>query len=441
MIAIAIVAAVVGFMLGGFVVPALYARREQRMAKQAGPTRLEVLRAVYNQAPFALAVVDRHQDVVLYNHRASDLGIVYDRLLIDSVWQSAKSTFFDGQPSTFDLPAKVVTGRRRIPSVSGRSEALAGHGEQFVVVFADDDSEHRRMESARRDFVANVSHELKTPVGAMAVLAEALVESKDDPESVEYFGGRVVSEAHRLGKMVSELIELSRLQGAERIRVPEPVDVDELVSAAVERSSSVAEAAGIEIITDAPSGLEIKGDRALLVTAMSNLISNAVNYSPECTPVSITRAATGDTVSLRVTDRGIGIVPEHQARVFERFFRVDKARSRATGGTGLGLAIVKHVAQNHNGEVRLWSRKDTGSTFTLELPAHLESGGEGELPFASDTTGREGEQSSSGGKAGREGKLPFTGDKAGREGRLSSVGDKAGRELAENAVQREDQVP
>jgi two-component system sensor histidine kinase SenX3 len=310
--------------------------------------------------------------VVLYNRRAAELGIVDDRLLVEPVWRAAQATFTDGETSAFDLPAKVVTGRRRIPSVSGRSEVLAGYAGQFVVVFADDDSEQRRMEAARRDFVANVSHELKTPVGAMAVLAEALVESKDDPDSVEYFGGRVVNEAQRLGKMVSELIELSRLQGAERIRDPEPVDVDDLVDEAMRRSASVAESAGIELITDAPSGLEVKGDWTLLVTALTNLISNAVNYSPEHTPVSITRAVDGDTVKLRVTDRGIGIAPEHQTRVFERFFRVDKARSRATGGTGLGLAIVKHVAQNHNGAVSLWSRPGTGSTFTLELPAHVE---------------------------------------------------------------------
>lgn len=379
---LAIVAGIIGFIVGGFVVPLIHRRGERRRAEQTGPSRLDVLRGVYQQAPYALAVVDRHQDVVLYNRRAAELGIVDDRLLVEPVWRAARSTFTDGHPARFDLPAKMAPGRRRIPSVSGRGEILEGNGEQFVVVFADDDSEHRRMEAARRDFVANVSHELKTPVGAMAVLAEALLESKDDPDSVEYFGGRVVSEAQRLGKMVSELIELSRLQGAERIRDPEPVDVDDVVAEALRRSASAAEAAGIELITDAPSGLEVKGDWTLLVTAVANLISNAINYSPDHTPVSITRAATGDTVTLRVTDRGIGIAPEHQARVFERFFRVDKARSRATGGTGLGLAIVKHVAQNHNGAVSLWSRPGTGSTFTLELPAHVEPGGVGGTPGA-----------------------------------------------------------
>ena len=364
------VGALLGYVVGAIVVPTMRRRRQARLDAEAGPTRYEVLRGVYDQAPYALAVVDRFHDVVLYNDRASQLGVVEERLLVDPVWDAAEATFSDGAPSTFNLPAKIVSGRRRIPSVSGRSEILGGYDERFVVVFADDDSEHRRMEAARRDFVANVSHELKTPVGAMAVLAEALLESKDDPDSVEYFGGRVVAEAHRLGSMVTELIALSRLQGAEKIRDPEPVGIDDVVDEAVRRSASLAEAAGIVITTDAPSGLEVLGDRTLLVTALSNLISNAINYSPEHTPVSVTRSSDGELVHLRVTDRGIGIAPEHQARVFERFFRVDKARSRATGGTGLGLAIVKHVVQNHNGVVRLWSRPGTGSTFTLELPAH-----------------------------------------------------------------------
>ena len=365
-IALVAVGLVLGVVVGRVLLTRLDRRVEERRASDEGPTRLEVLASVYRQAPYALAVVDRHHDVVLYNRRAAELCVVEDRLLADPVWDAAESTFGDDAPSTFEIPA-----RRRIPSVSGRCEILSGHAGQFVVVFADDDSEQRRMESARRDFVANVSHELKTPVGAMAVLAEALMESKDDPDSVEYFGGRVVAEAHRLGAMVTELIALSRLQGAEKIRDPEIVAVDDVVDEAVRRSAQVADGAGIAITTDSPSGIEVLGDRTLLVTAVTNLISNAVNYSPERSPVSVTRSKVGDLVHIRVTDRGIGIAPEHQTRVFERFFRVDKARSRATGGTGLGLAIVKHVVQNHNGVVKLWSKPGTGSTFTLELPVHV----------------------------------------------------------------------
>jgi two-component system sensor histidine kinase SenX3 len=147
------------------------------------------------------------------------------------------------------------------------------------------------------------------------------------------------------------------------------VDVDEIVAEALGRNRVTAESAGIEIIVDAPSGLEIDGDRTLLVTALSNLLENAIAYSPRDASVSVTRRRAGDAVEIAVTDRGIGIAPQHQTRVFERFFRVDPARSRATGGTGLGLAIVKHVLANHGGHVRLWSSPGTGSTFTMCLPA------------------------------------------------------------------------
>ncbi len=175
-------------------------------------------------------------------------------------------------------------------------------------------------------------------------------------------------EATRLGTLVTELIALSRLQGAERLPELVPVEVDEVVTEALGRSKLAAESAGIEITTDAPSGLIVDGDRTLLVTALSNLIDNAVAYSSAGSPVSVSRRRSEGFAEIAVTDRGIGIAHEHQQRVFERFFRVDPARSRATGGTGLGLAIVKHVAANHGGEVRLWSRPGTGSTFTLRLP-------------------------------------------------------------------------
>jgi len=226
------------------------------------------------------------------------------------------------------------------------------------------------MEASRRDFVANVSHELKTPVGAMGVLAEALLESSDDPETVRRFGRKLHTESHRLAKMVGELIELSRLQGAERLPDLVAVDVDTVVQEAISRHKVPADTAKISVNTDAPCGFQVLGDQPLLVTAVANLISNAIAYSPDGSAVSISRRRRGEVIEIAVTDRGIGIALADQQRVFERFFRVDKARSRATGGTGLGLAIVKHVAANHNGSIRLWSRPGTGSTFTLSIPAY-----------------------------------------------------------------------
>ena len=255
----------------------------------------------------------------------------------------------------------------------GTARLLSKEDHNFVVLFADDDSEQVRMEATRRDFVANVSHELKTPVGAMGLLAEALLESADDPESVRHFGERVLSESVRLGKMVTELIALSRLQGAEKLPDLGAVSVDEVVDEALQRCKISAEAAGIAVTTDHNSGYEVLGDRALLVTALSNLVQNAIAYSPKGTPVSVSRSIRGDNVAISVTDRGEGIAKADQERVFERFFRVDKARARATGGTGLGLAIVKHVAANHNGSIDLWSKPGTGSTFTLQIPAHIET--------------------------------------------------------------------
>jgi two-component system sensor histidine kinase SenX3 len=247
---------------------------------------------------------------------------------------------------------------------------VRGLGDGFTVVEATDSSDVVRLEATRRDFVANVSHELKTPVGAVGLLAEAVLNAADDPTEVRRFAARILKESTRLGALVTELIALSRLTGAERLPELSAVDVDDLVSEALARNRLSAESAGIEITVDRPSGLEVDGDRTLLVTALTNLLENAIAYSPPEASVSVSRRRIGDTVEIAVTDRGIGIAPQHQTRVFERFFRVDPARSRATGGTGLGLAIVKHVAANHGGEVGLWSRVGTGSTFTMRIPAH-----------------------------------------------------------------------
>jgi two-component system sensor histidine kinase SenX3 len=246
---------------------------------------------------------------------------------------------------------------------------LTEEDRRFAVVFIDDQSEHARMEATRRDFVANVSHELKTPVGAMGVLAEAVQASADDPDNVRRFADKMVIESNRLANMVGELIELSRLQGAEPLPDLDAVDVDSVVSEAISRYKVAADNADIAVSTDAPTGYRALGDQQLLVTALANLVSNAIAYSPNGSRVSISRRRRGDNIEIAVTDRGFGIAREDQERVFERFFRVDKARSRATGGTGLGLAIVKHVAANHNGSIRLWSQSGTGSTFTLSIPA------------------------------------------------------------------------
>ena len=227
-----------------------------------------------------------------------------------------------------------------------------------------------RLDATWGDFVANVSHELKTPVGAVALLAEAVLDAAEQPQEVRRFGTKILKEANRLGTLVTELIALSRLQGAERLPELGTVEVDEVVHEALDRCRLAAESANIEITADAPSGLLLHGDATLLVTALANLLGNAVSYSPRGSAVSVTKRQVDGLVEITVTDRGVGIAPEHQQRVFERFFRVDPARSRSNGGTGLGLAIVKHVAANHGGDVALCSEPGTGSSFTLRIPTH-----------------------------------------------------------------------
>lgn len=345
-------------------------RRQQVSTEWSGITVAQMLQQIVALMPLGAAVVDSHRDVVYLNDRARELGLVRDRQLDDHAWEAAQQAL-GGVDVEFDLrPAKRAGGRSGL-SVHGQARLLSEEDRRFAVVFAHDQSDYARMEATRRDFVANVSHELKTPVGAMTLLAEALLASADDSETVRRFAERVLVEANRLGDMVAELIELSRLQGAEQLPTVTEVDVDHVVSEAISRHKVGADNADIEVRTDAPSGLKVLGDETLLVTALANLVSNAIAYSPPGSPVSISRRRRGDNIEIAVTDRGIGIALEDQERVFERFFRGDKARSRATGGSGLGLAIVKHVAANHNGSIGVWSKPGTGSTFTLSIPAAL----------------------------------------------------------------------
>ena len=373
-----VLALVVGIAAGTRLSPRVAQRRQRVAAESTGITVAQMLQRIVALMPMGAAVVDTHRDVVYLNDRARELGLVRDRQLDDQAWQAAQQALA-GDDAEFDLqPHKRAAAGRSGISVHGQARLLSEEDRRFAVVFVHDQSDHARMEATRRDFVANVSHELKTPVGAMALLAEALLASADDSETVRRFAEKVLIEANRLGDMVAELIELSRLQGAERLPNVIDVDVDSVVSEAISRHKVAAENANIEVRTDAPSGLRVLGDQTLLVTALANLVSNAIAYSTPGSPVSISRRRRGDNIEIAVTDRGIGIALEDQERVFERFFRGDKARSRATGGSGLGLAIVKHVAANHNGSIGVWSKPGTGSTFTLSIPVYQDNDGDEE---------------------------------------------------------------
>ena len=345
--------------------------RGQSTGYDTGGSMSELLQRVVSAAPIGVVVIGTSREIVISNQRAGELGLVHERVVDDRVWSAAQRTLISGADGDIDLLAVLGSPpARRGLSVRGHVRLLRAEEPRLAVVYLDDQSEQARMEASRRDFVANVSHELKTPVAAMGVLAEAMLESADDPDTSQRFGRKLLTESQRLAGMIGELIELSRLQGAERLPDLVRVDVDTVVQEAISRYKVAADTADITVNTDDPTDFAVLGDQPLLVTAVANLISNAIAYSPDGSSVSISRRRYRDSVEIAVTDRGIGISKADQERVFERFFRVDKARSRTTGGTGLGLAIVKHVAANHNGTIRLWSRPGTGSTFTLSIPVY-----------------------------------------------------------------------
>ncbi|MEU1887756.1 ATP-binding protein [Micromonospora sp. WMMD987] len=254
-----------------------------------------------------------------------------------------------------------------------------GIGGGYIAVEAADVTESHRLARVRRDFVANVSHELKTPIGALQLLGEALVDAteptdgapelSEDMLAARRFAERIQHESTRLGRLVQELLELTRLQGAEPQPAPEPVAVDWVIAEVLDRTRTSATARRIQVVTEGERGLTAYGSDSQLATAVSNLVENAITYSGEDTVVRVATRADADHVTVSVTDQGIGIAPTDVDRIFERFYRADQARSRATGGTGLGLAIVKHIASNHGGRVEVASTLGGGSTFTLRLPA------------------------------------------------------------------------
>jgi two-component system sensor histidine kinase SenX3 len=323
-----------------------------------------------------VVVLDRDERAILVNPAARAMGVLdVDRLIFPELAGIARRALETGEhlSAQADLPLGRL-GKEPI-AVAVRTVPLSGADEQVfaVCLLLSDESEQRRLEAVRRDFVANVSHELKTPVGALTLLAEAIQDAADDPDAVSRFAARIQHEGSRLARLVAELMELSRVQGADPLPDATEVDLSTIVSEAVERNRLAAEQAGIEISHTCAPGLRVRGNEAQLATAVANLVHNAIAYSGEGTKVVvIAQASTDDdaraTADIAVVDQGIGIAPADQDRIFERFYRVDPARSRATGGTGLGLAIVRNIVSNHLGTILLASRPGEGSTFTVRLP-------------------------------------------------------------------------
>lgn len=373
--AVAAAAAIAGLCTG--VIAVLAFRWSER--EQARPTRTSLhtdavlppgVDTVLSVLRSSAVVLDEDDAVVKASSAAYALGLVRGgRLAVEPMLAMARDTRRDGEIRQVELDLPRRSGRGEALAVSARVAPL---GSRLVLLLVEDMTEARRIEAVRRDFVANVSHELKTPVGALSLLSEAVMDAADDPEAVERFAGRMQGEATRLTSLVQELIDLSRVQNDDPLEDAEPVRVDELVGEAIERCRQQAGAKQITIATGGTAGLHVWGNRGQLAAALGNLVENAVNYSPARTRVGIAArrlpAQGGDLIEIAVTDQGIGISEKDRERVFERFYRVDPARSRATGGTGLGLAIVKHVAASHGGEVTVWSAEGQGSTFTLRLP-------------------------------------------------------------------------
>jgi len=296
----------------------------------------------------------------------------------------------DGRLQSPELIALIRAVRRTGQAQTGKIEIPRGpigegmrdltvkvialsHSDQIIVLVSDE-SEAERVHEVRRDFVANISHELKTPIGALSLLSEAVLSAKSDPEAVTKFATRMQHEAKRLTDLVQEIINLSRLQDSDPLQVATELNINDLVREAVDQCETTSEARNIWVtITEGPDAI-VLGDREQLIMAIHNLIENAINYSPENTKVSVTTQIEEDIVEISVTDQGIGIPEEELDRIFERFYRVDPARSRETGGTGLGLSIVKHVSTKHGGEVKVWSSPNVGSTFALRLPSYTQEG-------------------------------------------------------------------
>jgi two-component system, OmpR family, sensor histidine kinase SenX3 len=329
---------------------------------ESAKIRRIALRMVDEMAP-AILVVDSADRVRLANRAARELNLVRnDRIAVRQLLSLCREATVDGD-AWVDLELRPSSGERI--ALRGHGMALEGRMVGLVLV---DVSESYRVEAVRRDFVANVSHELKTPVGAITLLGEAIEDAADDQVAVRRFALSMQKESRRLSALVQELIELSRLQGGEPLPPGTEVSIADIVAECTDRARTVASAKGIQIETAGDNDLTVIGVEPHLVMALTNLLTNAVSYSPVSTTVAVAYHADGDDALIVVKDQGIGIAPGDIKRIFERFYRVDRARSRHTGGTGLGLAIVKHIANNHGGSVEVWSREGQGSTFTFRIP-------------------------------------------------------------------------
>lgn len=323
----------------------------------------DLLRAIDAES-IVIAPTDQ---VIYYSEKIANLNLITgERIQNKELTNLVRAVRRSGvsQDATMELPRGPIGAGTHDLLVRVASIGDAG----LIAILIFDDSEMRRLDSIRRDFVANISHELKTPIGALSILSEAVLEASNDPEAITKFASRMQAEAKRLSGLVQEIIDLSRLQDDDPLKDGKPVDLSEVIIEAIDQSRLNAENRKISLVFESIEGVKVNGDRAQIMMAIHNLIENAINYSPNGTRVAITLKVVAAIAEVAVSDQGIGIPEKDLERIFERFYRVDPARSRLTGGTGLGLSIVKHIAKNHGGDVSLWSVEGAGSTFTIRFP-------------------------------------------------------------------------
>jgi two-component system, OmpR family, sensor histidine kinase SenX3 len=362
----AFLAALIGAIVAGGAVLAWHVSQDQQQAATVSdePALPSGVANVLSVLRSSALVVDDEDEVVKASAPALAFGLVRGgRLVPKDLADLVQQVRRDGQIRETELTLPRSSGPPRM--VTARVAPLSS---RYVLALVEDRTKERRVEAVRRDFVANVSHELKTPVGAIKLLAEAVGDASEDPEAVERFARRMLIESDRLTRMVQQIIELSRLQGDEPLEAPAVVEVDEVVKRSVDITVMDASSKHISVVTGGTPGLTVFGNEEQVSAAITNLVANAVAYSGNDSTVLVSTKPNDDMVEISVVDQGIGIPQDELDRIFERFYRVDPARHRSTGGTGLGLSIVKHVAATHGGDVRVWSLEGQGSTFTLSLP-------------------------------------------------------------------------
>jgi len=364
-----VLAAVSGLLIGGAVVWILsISIGRKKMLKVAERQAQDTVADLLDVLATAGLLLDSSNQVIRSTTGAEVLGLLNGRNLAQAELLDlvlvARATEKPAE-AEIELAAGMQSGSTW---VRARAAQLSDGN---VLLTVADETESQRLEETRRDFVANISHELKTPIGAISLLSEALIDGANDQALVKKFSADLFRESKRLASLVQDIIQLSRLQSADLLKTAVPVDLSSVIAEAVERNQVLAERKGIKISWDSPPGTLVLGDGEMLSMAVKNLIENAILYSDEGGQVGVGLREDDGTAQISVTDTGVGIDPEHVERIFERFYRADPSRSRSTGGTGLGLAIVKHVANNHRGDIQVFSKLGFGSTFTLRLPIYV----------------------------------------------------------------------